>query len=164
MLGYLSHVDTVLADPEDWTHDPWGDDADGYLYGRGAIDMKSQAAAEAVAAAHLARGRRPVARHAEGHRVADEETGGVARRQWITENRPDLVARRLPAQRGRRRGHALRRPPPVRRLRGREGHVPLPRLPAAPPAHASVPGLGDNALLKLAPLISGSASAARATT
>jgi len=23
VLGYLSHVDTVLADPEDWTHDPW---------------------------------------------------------------------------------------------------------------------------------------------
>ena len=23
MLGYLSHVDTVLADPDDWTHDPW---------------------------------------------------------------------------------------------------------------------------------------------
>jgi len=22
-LGYLSHVDTVLADPDDWAHDPW---------------------------------------------------------------------------------------------------------------------------------------------
>ena len=55
-LGYLSHVDTVLADAEDWSADPWGGEIrDGFLYGRGAIDMKSQTAAEAVAAKHLAR-------------------------------------------------------------------------------------------------------------
>src|ERR1700748_1690949 len=54
-LCYLRHVDTVLADPSEWTHDPWsGDVADGFLWGRGAIDMKSQVAAEAVAAASLA--------------------------------------------------------------------------------------------------------------
>ena len=52
MLGYLSHVDTVLAAPEDWTRDPWsGEMHDGYVWGRGALDMKSQTAAEAVAAA-----------------------------------------------------------------------------------------------------------------
>ena len=67
VLGYLSHVDTVLADPADWRHDPWsGEVHDGALWGRGAIDMKSQTAAEAVAAAHLARaGWRPAARRAE---------------------------------------------------------------------------------------------------
>src|SRR4051794_5768854 len=38
VLGYLSHVDTVLADPDDWTHDPWGGEThDGYLWGRGAL-------------------------------------------------------------------------------------------------------------------------------
>ena len=57
-LGYLSHVDTVLADPQDWSADPWGAEIrDGYLYGRGTIDMKNQTAAEAVAAARLARAR-----------------------------------------------------------------------------------------------------------
>ena len=35
-LCYLGHVDTVLADPSDWQHDPWsGDVVDGYLWGRG---------------------------------------------------------------------------------------------------------------------------------
>ena len=35
-LCYLGHVDTVLADAADWTHDPWsGDLADGFLWGRG---------------------------------------------------------------------------------------------------------------------------------
>src|SRR5690349_7085198 len=43
---YLGHVDTVLADPSEWSHDPWsGDLADGFVWGRGAIDMKSQVAA-----------------------------------------------------------------------------------------------------------------------
>src|SRR5947209_18924625 len=45
VLCYLGHVDTVLADPSEWRHDPWsGDVADGMLWGRGAIDMKSQVA------------------------------------------------------------------------------------------------------------------------
>ena len=56
MLGLLGHVDTVLADPRDWAHDPWsGDVVDGYLWGRGALDMKDQVAAEAVAGVARAR-------------------------------------------------------------------------------------------------------------
>ncbi len=66
-LLYLGHVDTVLADSSEWTHDPWsGDVADGFLWGRGSLDMKSQVAAEAAAAASLARdGWRPAQRNAE---------------------------------------------------------------------------------------------------
>ena len=52
MLGLLSHVDTVGADPAGWRHDPWsGALDDGYVWGRGALDMKSQTAAEVVAPA-----------------------------------------------------------------------------------------------------------------
>src|ERR1700722_9258679 len=51
-LCYLGHVDTVLADAREWTHDPWsGELADGFLWGRGALDMKSQGAAEIAAGA-----------------------------------------------------------------------------------------------------------------
>src|SRR5579859_8040498 len=76
-LCYLGHVDTVLADPSEWTHDPWsGDLADGFLWGRGALDMKSQVAAEAVAGAELARsGWRPRHGHLKCVFVSDEETG-----------------------------------------------------------------------------------------
>jgi len=56
VLCLLSHVDTVLATPSEWRHDPWsGDLADGFVWGRGALDMKSQTAAEVVAACSLAR-------------------------------------------------------------------------------------------------------------
>src|SRR4051794_14017901 len=77
VLGYLSHVDTVLADKEDWSADPWGADVrDGLLYGRGAIDMKSQTAAEAVAAARLARSGARFSGTLKAIAVAAEETGG----------------------------------------------------------------------------------------
>jgi len=56
VLGLLSHVDTVLAETTGWRHGPWsGDLADGCVWGRGALDMKSQTAAEVVAACSLAR-------------------------------------------------------------------------------------------------------------
>src|ERR671919_2780530 len=42
-LTVLGHVDTVWADPEEWTRDPWsGDLVDGWMWGRGALDMKGQ--------------------------------------------------------------------------------------------------------------------------
>ena len=55
-LLLLSHTDTVLADPAEWTVDPWsGALRDGCVWGRGALDMKGQVAASAVAIASLAR-------------------------------------------------------------------------------------------------------------
>ena len=46
-LALLAHTDTVRADPEEWTRDPWsGDLVDGEIWGRGALDMKDQVAAE----------------------------------------------------------------------------------------------------------------------
>src|ERR1700759_4747174 len=91
VLGYLSHVDTVLADAEDWSADPWGAEIrDGYLYGRGAVDMKDQTAAEAVAAARLARSGAKFNGTLKIISVPDEETGGILGAKWITEERPDL--------------------------------------------------------------------------
>lgn len=49
------HIDTVLAKPEEWSFDPWsGEVVDGFLRGRGSVDMKCSAAA-AVYAAYAAR-------------------------------------------------------------------------------------------------------------
>ena len=93
VLGYLSHVDTVLASPEDWSRDPWsGERHDGFVWGRGALDMKSQTAAEVVAGAALARdGWRPPRGELKIISVADEEVGGLVGAQWLTQERPDLA-------------------------------------------------------------------------
>jgi acetylornithine deacetylase/succinyl-diaminopimelate desuccinylase-like protein len=154
-LGYLSHVDTVLADADDWRHDPWsGEVHDGALWGRGAVDMKSQTAAEAVAAAHLARnGWRPPRGELKLIAVVDEETGGRLGAQWLTEERPDAVRVDWLLNEG--AGAVM--PYGDRRLYGvccaEKGTFRFRVLARGRAGHASVPGLADNALLKLVPAL-----------
>jgi acetylornithine deacetylase/succinyl-diaminopimelate desuccinylase-like protein len=153
-LALAGHTDVVYADAADWSSPPFGGELrDGHLWGRGALDMKGQTAASAVALAVLARsGWEPngdVLLIAE----ADEEDGvddvGMS---WLVTERPDLrcdyaiteANYRLPLADGRTvytlcAGEKMTMPVRVR-VRGAAGH-------------ASVPTLGDNALLKLAPVL-----------
>ena len=155
VLGYLSHVDTVLADPADWRHDPWGGEIhDGCLWGRGALDMKSQTAAEAVAAARLARaGWRPARGELKVIAVSDEEVGGALGAKWLTEERPDLARVDYLLNEG---GGPLITYGD-RRLFGvccaEKGTFRFTVRTRGVAGHASMPGMGDNALLKLAPVI-----------
>ena len=59
-LGYLSHVDTVLADPDDWTHDPWSGDVARRL------PVGPRRARHEVADRRRGRSRRPRSRAAAG--------------------------------------------------------------------------------------------------
>ena len=92
VLGLLSHVDTVGADPEGWRHDPWsGALDDGCVWGRGALDMKSQTAAEVVAVTTLARaGWRPASGDLLVISAADEEVEGTGA-IWLCEHARELV-------------------------------------------------------------------------
>jgi acetylornithine deacetylase/succinyl-diaminopimelate desuccinylase-like protein len=154
-LCYLGHVDTVLADPSEWTHDPWsGDVADGFLWGRGAIDMKSQVAAEAVAAATLARGGwRPQSGCLKLVFVSDEETGGDVGAHWLTDTHPDRVRCDMLLNEG---GGEVFEFGGMRRygVCCAEKGIFRFRLTARGTAgHASLPKTGDNALLKLGPVL-----------
>ena len=154
-LGYLAHADTVLADPDDWRHDPWGGEIhDGSLWGRGALDMKDQAAAEAVAVASLARsGWRPPRGELKLFFVADEEAGGALGAKWLCEHRPDEARCHYLLNEG---GGAVM-PYGGRRLYGvcvaEKGTFRFTVTARGVAGHASIPGVGDNALLKLAPAL-----------
>ena len=154
-LVLLGHTDTVLADPSEWTHDPWsGDVADGFLWGRGALDMKSQVAAEAVAAATLARGGwRPARGHLKLVFVCDEETGGEFGAQWLTATHPDRVRCDMLLNEG--GGESFQYD--GRRLYGvccgEKGIFRFTLTARGRAGHASLPRTGDNALLKLAPVL-----------
>ncbi len=155
VLGYLSHVDTVLASPEDWSRNPWsGELHDGHVWGRGAVDMKSQTAAEVVAGAALAReGWRPPRGELRIMSVVDEEVGGRLGAKWLTQERPDLVRCDYVLNEG--AGAVI--PFGDRRLFGvccaEKGTFRFVVRTSGRAGHASVPGLADNALLKLAPVI-----------
>jgi acetylornithine deacetylase/succinyl-diaminopimelate desuccinylase-like protein len=154
-LCYLGHVDTVLATASEWTHDPWsGDVVDGFLWGRGALDMKSQVAAEIAAAASLARsGWRPQRGELLIVAVVDEETGGSLGAQWITTTHPDKVRCDLLINEG---GGAVFEYG-GRRLYGvccaEKGVFRFALSTHGVAGHASMPGMGENALLKMAPLL-----------
>jgi acetylornithine deacetylase/succinyl-diaminopimelate desuccinylase-like protein len=155
VLGYLGHIDTVLASPEDWSRDPWGGDQhDGHVWGRGAIDMKSQVAAEVVAAAALAReGWRPPSGALKVFAVADEETGGAQGAQWLTTQRPDLARCDFLLN----EGAGMVMPYDGRRLYGvcvaEKGTFRFALTARGTAGHASVPALQDNALIRLAPVV-----------
>jgi acetylornithine deacetylase/succinyl-diaminopimelate desuccinylase-like protein len=155
-LLLLSHTDTVLADPAEWSVDPWsGELRDGQVWGRGALDMKSQVAANAVAIASLAReGFRP-AGDLIFAATADEELGeGISYGlEWLCEAHPDAVRCDYAVNEGggdrvELGGRVLylcataekRSSPFVLDVHGRSGH-------------GSMPGIADNALVKAARLI-----------
>jgi acetylornithine deacetylase/succinyl-diaminopimelate desuccinylase-like protein len=154
-LGLLGHVDTVLADPAEWSHDPWsGDVADGFLWGRGAVDMKSQVAAEAAGAVSLASaGWRPARGRLRLMFVSDEETGGDLGARWLTEQHPDKVRCDMLINEG--AGEVFEYG--GRRLYGvccaEKGLFRFKLTARGVAGHASMPRMGDNALLKLAPVL-----------
>jgi acetylornithine deacetylase/succinyl-diaminopimelate desuccinylase-like protein len=154
-LCLLSHVDTVLATASEWSHDPWsGDLADGFVWGRGALDMKSQTAAEVAAALALVRsGWRPARGTLLVITLVDEETGGAEGAQWLTATHPDKVRCDLLLNEG--GGGFLDYD--GRRLYSvgcaEKGVFRFAVTTRGVAAHASMPRLGDNALLKLAPIL-----------
>jgi acetylornithine deacetylase/succinyl-diaminopimelate desuccinylase-like protein len=154
-LCFLGHVDTVLADASEWRHDPWsGELADGFLWGRGALDMKSQVAAEAVAAVTLAReGWRPARGNLKLVFVADEETGGEVGAQWLTNTHPDKVRCDMLLNEG---GGEVFEYEGRRRYGvccAEKGIFRFTITAHGASGHASLPRTGDNALLKLGPVL-----------
>ena len=103
-LLLLSHLDVVPAADDQWTHGPFdGDVADGYVWGRGAVDMKNLLAMELtvirmLAAEARAAGRDPATDPIPGltrdvlfASTADEEAGGLNGIGWIVAERPELL-------------------------------------------------------------------------
>ncbi len=91
------HMDVVLAETERWSVDPFGGEVrEGYLYGRGAIDMKSFGVMQLLALDRLIREDRPLRRDVIFLAVADEEAGGRYGAGFMVDNhwddlRPEVV-------------------------------------------------------------------------
>ena len=154
-LVLLGHVDTVLANPEDWSVDPWSAELkDGCVWGRGALDMKSQVAAEVAAVTLLAeQGWRPEAGELVVVVTADEEAGAEHGAKWLCEQHPDKVRCDLVVNEG--AGEVLAYD--GRRIYGvcvaEKGVFRFTLATRGVAGHASIPRIGDNALTKLAPVL-----------
>jgi acetylornithine deacetylase/succinyl-diaminopimelate desuccinylase-like protein len=156
VLCLLGHVDTVLADPAEWEpFDPWSGMAwDGCVWGRGALDMKSQVAAEVAAALSLADdGWRPTHGELKLVLTADEEAGAEHGARFLCEQHPDKVRADIVINEG--AGEVFEYD--GRRLYGvcvaEKGVFRFTLSTAGRAGHASIPRIGDNALTKMAPVL-----------
>jgi acetylornithine deacetylase/succinyl-diaminopimelate desuccinylase-like protein len=87
------HLDVVPAVAADWSVHPFsGAVSDGYVWGRGAVDMKDMCGMMLAVARHLKRAAIVPPRDLVFAFVADEESGGKYGAHWLVGNRPDLFA------------------------------------------------------------------------
>jgi acetylornithine deacetylase/succinyl-diaminopimelate desuccinylase-like protein len=152
-LAFLCHTDTVLADPAEWERDPWsGDVVDGEIWGRGALDMKGQVAASAVAFASLVREGFEPSGDLLFVATADEELGEGVRYglSWLVDEHPESVRCDYAINEG--GGDRLV-------VDGRPTYLCAPAEKVSAPfllrvhgrsGHASNPAIADNALVKAA--------------
>ena len=132
-LLLLSHTDVVLADPREWTVPPFsGELRDGEVWGRGALDMKGQVAANAVAIASLAREGFKPAGDLIFAATADEEVGDGFGLAVALRGASRRGALRLRGQRGRRRPARARRRHLLHLLDRREDDGAVQRARARP--------------------------------
>ena len=91
-LLYLCHLDVVAAKPADWTVPPFAlTEKDGWLYGRGSLDMKGEDANVAAALLRLKREGYVPARDIIVAFTPDEESNGKAGVGWLVKDHRDLI-------------------------------------------------------------------------
>ena len=146
----LNHIDVVPARADDWSVDPFsGEIKDGFIYGRGALDMKGQAILELLAFLELKRKGLTPCRDLIFLAVADEEAGGANGVQYLLNNHGKDFRADLVINEG---GFGLSNVLPDRPLfmiaTAEKGVCRVKLTRSGPPGHGSAPH-GENALEKL---------------
>lgn len=149
-LLLLSHLDVVPAKPEEWKINPWdGQLREGFIWGRGTVDCKNLVTMEAFVFKLIAEKKLPLRGDLILAATADEEMGGEWGVKWLVENCYDKIAADFVINEGAE--------PPLR-IGGKDiftvqtaekGPLWLKILVEGIPGHASLPGIGDNAILKM---------------
>jgi putative selenium metabolism hydrolase len=144
-IAFDGHVDVVdVGDPALWDRDPFsGVVEDGILYGRGAADMKGGVASSVYAGALLKeRGLPGDVSFYVTATVQEEDCDGLCWQYLVNELslEPDLVV--------------ITEPTSLRIYRGHRGRMEMEVHTAGVSCHGSAPERGDNAVYKMAGIIS----------
>jgi len=150
-LLLLSHTDVVPADPARWKIPPFsGAVKDGYVWGRGALDMKSMVAVETMVFSEM------VGRELKGDLVlaatADEEKGGSGIKDMM-ENALEKITVDYVINEGGGEGILTRKGWLFDIQTAERGVLWYRVRTKGSPAHGSVPGLGVNAIDRMRPLL-----------
>jgi acetylornithine deacetylase/succinyl-diaminopimelate desuccinylase-like protein len=151
----LNHMDVVPAQKNDWSFDPFGGEIrDGFICGRGALDMKCLGIMQLMAFLELHRSGEKPNRDVIFMAVADEETGGSMGAGWLLEHHREDFEAAVVLNEGGFGVTGLVAESPVCMVSTAEKGICWMRLTrSGPPGHGSVPH-GDNALERLCGAVS----------
>jgi acetylornithine deacetylase/succinyl-diaminopimelate desuccinylase-like protein len=150
----MSHTDVVAVEPEKWTHGPFAADiADGYIYGRGALDMKDMVAMELMTMLLLKRAGLPLTRDVIYMAEADEEVGGYDGAGWVVDHHPELIQAEYALNEGGGSGFEINERRYYTVQTAEKGTARFRLRATGRPGHGSVPHQ-DNAIIKLAEVLS----------
>jgi acetylornithine deacetylase/succinyl-diaminopimelate desuccinylase-like protein len=149
-LLLLSHLDVVAADPKEWSVDPFGGVVkNGFIWGRGAIDMKSMTAMEVTVMKLLKRNKVQLKGDIILAATADEEKGGEAGAGWLVRNYPEKVQAKYVINEGGGLAIPINGKNVYTIQTAEKGILWLKVKARGTPGHGSVPGAADNAILRM---------------
>src|SRR4051794_4907029 len=153
-LGFLGHLDVVVASREDWTVEPFAAiERDGAIWGRGTVDMKCQVAASAVALATLAREEFEPGGDLLLLLMADEEVGDAEiGSPFFVEELPDLCPDYVIGE-GAGERYALPSGPVYLRDHGVKATASATLTVRGRAGDASLPDAGHNAVFEMSRLL-----------
>jgi acetylornithine deacetylase/succinyl-diaminopimelate desuccinylase-like protein len=153
-LLLLSHLDVVAANRDEWSVDPFGGVVrDGFVWGRGALDMKGMTAVELMALKMLKRDNVKLRGDVVLAATADEEQGGMAGAGWLLEHFPDEVLADYVLNEGGGLAVAAGNTNTYTVNTAEKGLLWLRIKAAGVPGHGSTPNVADNAILRMSNVI-----------
>jgi acetylornithine deacetylase/succinyl-diaminopimelate desuccinylase-like protein len=139
----MGHIDVVTVEPEKWDRDPFsGELIDGFVWGRGAVDMKSQVAAELAAFIAVKEQGIPLTRDLVLVAFADEEAGGEFGADFVWKHHRDLIDAEFAINEGGGSPLAIGGKTFYTCQAGEKGGTRLKMTVRGSPGHASVPVQG----------------------
>jgi len=149
-LLLLSHLDVVAANAKEWSVDPFGGVIkDGFVWGRGALDMKGMTAIEVMVMKLLKRNGVKLKGDVVLAATADEEQGGLSGADYLLRNYPEKIyapyvlneggGEAMPTQNGN-----------VFTVQTAEKGILWFKVKAkGTPGHGSLPNMADNAIIRM---------------
>ena len=146
----LSHLDVVAANPKEWNVDPFaGTVKDGFVWGRGALDMKSMTAVEVMVMKLLKRQHVELKGDIILAATADEEKGGEEGAGWLTRNCPEKIRADYVINEGGGLAVLVNDKSMYTVQTAEKGILWFKVKAKGTPGHGSIPGAADNAIVRM---------------
>jgi acetylornithine deacetylase/succinyl-diaminopimelate desuccinylase-like protein len=149
-LLLLSHLDVVAANAEEWSIDPFaGVIKDGFVWGRGALDMKGMTAIEVIVLKLLKRNRVELKGDVVLAATADEEQGGLSGADYLLRSYPEKIFAPYVLNEGGGLAVPTRNGNVFTVQTAEKGILWFKVKAKGTPGHGSMPNVADNAIMRM---------------